>query len=195
MAMAGITARWYRSVLSHLAQGARVLDVGIGTGGALSRNAAVVRSMDLSVVGLDIDPDYVARCRRRMADAGLSAQVKVVECPIQEFQEGSFDAIYFSASFMLIPNAHLALRHATSLLAPGGKVFFTQTFQLRRSTFMEKAKPLLHKVTTIHFGQVTYEQDFLDTVSLGGVRVLNQHVLDGGRSREARLVIAEPHAA
>jgi ubiquinone/menaquinone biosynthesis C-methylase UbiE len=35
--IAGMTAKWYRQVLERLPDGARMLDVGIGTGAALVR--------------------------------------------------------------------------------------------------------------------------------------------------------------
>ena len=47
-----------RSVSSiRLPDGARVLDVGIGTGAALARCSDLVRAKGLHIVGLDIDPD------------------------------------------------------------------------------------------------------------------------------------------
>ena len=42
-----MTALWYRSVLDRLPRGARVLDVGIGTGSALAANAATGASQDV----------------------------------------------------------------------------------------------------------------------------------------------------
>ena len=63
--VAGMTTDWYREVLVRLPDGARLLDVGIGTGAALARCADVVRTKRLDVVGLDIDADYLERCRTR----------------------------------------------------------------------------------------------------------------------------------
>jgi hypothetical protein len=57
--VAGMTTSWYREVLSRLPYGARVLDVGIGTGSALAGCAEVVRSKDLQVVGT---PTYRFAC-------------------------------------------------------------------------------------------------------------------------------------
>ena len=50
--VAGMTTEWYRAVLDRLPDGAKVLDVGIGTGAALARSADLVRAKELELVGL-----------------------------------------------------------------------------------------------------------------------------------------------
>lgn len=189
-----LTTGWYQEVLGRLPHGARILDIGIGTGGALSRNASLLRAKDLSVVGVDIDPDYVAQARKAMADADLTDRVDVHLTSIGDFDQEGFDAAYFGASFMLLPQPAEMLAHASRLLTDEGKVYFTQTFELRRSKLVEVAKPLLHKLTTIHFGTVTYEEDFLATVDQAGLRVVENVALGAGRRRAPRLVVAAPRA-
>lgn len=189
-----VTDSWYRHVLDRLEPGSLLLDVGIGTAGALSRSAARVQEKDIRVVGVDIDADYLRRARRNVDRAGLSDRVRLHQISIFDFQERGFDAAYFSASFMLMPDPPGVLRHITSLLAPGGRVFFTQTFEERRSPLVEKVKPLLHRVTTIHFGQVTYEADFLATIAECGHEVVEHTVLSSNRVRSARLVVTRPQA-
>ena len=73
-----MTEVWYRTVLSRLPDGTAVLDVGIGTGGALCRCADLVRSKSLRIIGLDYDAAYVDAARQSIADAGLQDQVRVV---------------------------------------------------------------------------------------------------------------------
>jgi ubiquinone/menaquinone biosynthesis C-methylase UbiE len=187
-----LTTRWYAEVLDRLPQGALLLDVGIGTAGALARNAARARARDVHVVGVDIDGDYLERARLNLERARITDRVRLRHISIFDFQEREFDAAYFSASFMLLPDPASVLRHVTTLLKPGGPVFFTQTFEEHRSPLVEKIKPMLHKVTTIDFGQVTYEADFLRTLEEGGCAVEENIVLGGGKVRTARLVVARP---
>lgn len=172
--------------------GARLLDVGIGTGKSLTANEALLRERDLRVVGIDIDVDYLRRCRERVARMDLEDRIEVHHVSVYAFDEVGFDAVYFGASFMLLPDPVAALRHVATLLRPGGRVWFTQTFEEKRNPFFEKAKPLLHRVTTIHFGKVTYEADFLQTLERAGY-VVDQHLrLGGGPQRSWRLVSAAP---
>src|SRR5262245_28394183 len=115
-----MTSGWYRAVIERLPDGCRLLDVGIGTGGALVANAAEVVRKRLRITGVDIDRDYVRRCNLALAKSGLATQVEARCESIYDHGGGPYDAIYFSASFMLLPDPHAALRHVTALLAATG---------------------------------------------------------------------------
>jgi hypothetical protein len=53
---------------------------------------------------------------------------------------------------MLLPDPAAAVRRVADLLRPGGTLYATQTFQLRRSRVVERVKPLIRYITTIEFG-------------------------------------------
>jgi len=187
--VAGMTTSWYREVIARLPDGARVLDVGIGTGSALARCADQVRAKDLALVGLDIDPDYLARCRLEMARAGLTGRVTPVHASVYDHLGGPYDAVYFSASLMLLPDPVGAIRHVAGLLAPGGRLFSTQTFHHRRSVLMERVKPMFHRVTTIHFGRVTYEDEFREAFEEAGVELEELTTLTDRGSSSYRMAV------
>src|ERR1700712_1335581 len=128
-----MTTPWYREVIARLPEGARVLDVGIGTGAALARCAEQVHAKDLALVGLDIDPDYLGRCRTGMARAGLEGRVTPLLASVYDHHGGPYDAVYFSASLMLLPDPVAAIQHVAGLLAPGARPFSTPPFHPRRS--------------------------------------------------------------
>ena len=193
-ALLPLTTGWYRAVLDRLEPRSRLLDVGIGTAGALVGNAALVKERDLHVTGVDIDADYIRQAQVHVADAGLQDRVRAELKSIYDFDEKGYDAAYFSASFMLMPDPEKALRHVMSLLNPGGRVFFTQTFQEKRSPLTERFKPMLKTLTTVDFGQVTYEADFLAVVEKGGLTVLENERLGGRPAWSYRLVVGRPAA-
>lgn len=188
----GLTAGWYRAVFDRLPPRARILDVGIGTGTALARGADRIREKDLHVTGLDIDRDYLRRCVGEMGRAGLSEQVTPLLESVYDHRGGPYDAAYFSASLMLLPDPVAALRHVSGLLAPGGRLFFTQTFHHRRSPLREKVKPLIRHVTTIDFGTVTYEDDFRRVLAEAGLEVVELVTLGATRASSYRLAVAVP---
>jgi ubiquinone/menaquinone biosynthesis C-methylase UbiE len=187
-AFSGLTTNWYHEVLKRLPRGSRLLDVGIGTGASLSRSAALVRERRLHIVGLDIDETYLRRCRRRLAEVGLARHVTAKLESVYDHHEGPYDAVYFSASFMLLPEPVRALRHVARLLAPGGRIYFTQTIHAKKSPVMERLKPLLHRITTIHFGRVTYEEEFVAAIRQAGLQVDEWHTL--GRASKLRFCLA-----
>lgn len=194
-ALLPVTTSWYEEVLNRLEPGARLLDIGIGTGGALANNAAQVLREGIDIVGIDIDADYVQKARERLHDVGLAEAVQVELQSVYDYEADDFDAAYFAASFMLLPDPAKALKHVLTQLKPGGRVFFTQTFQERPSPIMEKVKPMLKTVTTIDFGNVTYERDFLKTLEGAGLEVIENTKMKANRSRSYRLIVAKPAEA
>jgi len=191
-AIGPLTGGWYREVLARIPDNARVLDVGIGTGGALCENARTVSSKSLQITGVDIDQDYVRRARKAVAAAGLDARVAVRLESIYDHDGGPYEAVYFSASFMLMPDPEGALLHVKRLLTSQGRIYFTQTFEHRRSRLTEAAKPLLKKVTTIDFGSVTYEEDFVAVLERAGLEVEEWFTLGSRGPRSFRLTVTRP---
>lgn len=189
-----LTTRWYRAVLDRLDPGTRLLDVGVGTAGALVGNADLLRSKDLHVTGVDIDADYIRTATRRVAAHDLADHAAVRHESVYDHRDGPYDAAYFSASFMLLPRPAEALHHVLSLQPGPGRVLFTQTFQERRSAFAERTKPLLKRVTTIDFGAVTYEADFRATLEGAGLELTAWESLGGRGSLHYRLVEARPRS-
>jgi len=185
-----MTAAWYRAVLERLSARAHVLDVGIGTGSALLANLDLVTAKDLRIAGIDIDAAYVACCRAELQRRQLDGRIGVCLESIYDHHGGPYDAVYFSGSFMLLPDPAAALRHAATLLAPGGRIYFTQTFEPRRSPWLEIIKPWLRMITTIDFGRVTYEDDFRRVIAAGGFDLDELGEIGGPPGRPAVLAIA-----
>ena len=189
-AIVGLTAGWYRAVLGRLAPGSHLLDIGIGTGSALLANAATLAEKRLRVSGLDIDAAYVDRCRRAVGEKGLDGIVAPRLESVYDHRGGPYDAAYFSASFMLLPDPPAALRHVRSLLVPDGRIYFTQTFEHTPSRAVETLKPLLRLLTTIDFGRVTYEADFRRALAAGGETIEAFEVLNEGPRRSGALAVS-----
>jgi SAM-dependent methyltransferase len=187
-----LTSRWYAEVLRRVPEGAALLDVGIGTGGALLANGDLVKRRRLRIVGIDIDADYVARARQRLGDSALADRTKVRIESIYEHQGGPYDAVYFSGSFMLLPQPERALRHCCALLSPDGRIFFTQTIQKEPARWMEIVKPMLKRVTSIDFGRVTYEDDFKAQIHAAGLELEEFTALAHHGSRASYLAVARP---
>lgn len=95
---------------------------------------------------------------------------------------------------MIMPDNVKALKHASSLLKPNGRIFITQTIQTQRSKTVEVVKPLLKYLTTIDFGNVTYENELMQTFNEAGLTVLdNRAIADSSMDslRSYRLFVLE----
>ncbi|MCC5873742.1 MAG: class I SAM-dependent methyltransferase [Gammaproteobacteria bacterium] len=188
----GLTAKWYAEVLRRVPADATLLDVGIGTAGALLANAELVEAQRLRITGIDIDGDYIERARGKLLRAGLDDRVEVRQESVYDHRGGPYDAVYFSGSFMLLPEPERALRHCASLLRPNGRLYFTQTIQQQRSRWMETIKPLLKRVTSIDFGRVTYEEDFRAQMRAADLELEVFTTLARHGSRASVLAVAKP---
>ena len=191
-ALMSLTPHWYANVLDRLPEGAKLLDVGIGTGEALVRNADTIRTKRIRVQGVDIDATYLKHCASNIEKHGLQDHVQCRHQSVYEHMDGPYDGVYFGASFMLLPDPIKALHHVSGLLKPEGLMYFTQTFHDKPAKLMEKVKPMLHKVTTIHFGKVTYEQDFRDVISEAGMELKTLEVMDKRGKTSFRSAVVAP---
>lgn len=97
--------------------GARVLDVGCGTG--VAALAAVGRAgSGGQVTGIDINPAMLAVARRK------SATVRWIEAPAEAlpFADESFDAVLCQFALMFLADRTAALREMRRVLRPGGRI-------------------------------------------------------------------------
>lgn len=105
-------------LLARLPEGARVLEVGSG-GGQLAVQLAGKRP-DLSIVGLDLSPEQVARAAARARP--VAGRVRFVEGSAMAlpFDDGTFDAVLSVASIKHWPDPALGLAECARVLRAGG---------------------------------------------------------------------------
>ncbi len=197
-----MTEKWYRAVLDRMPNGSVILDVGIGTGGALLRCTDLLIKKDLKVVGIDIDGAYVEAGKKSIVNARMSDRISIdvvnvyegkekilqlaKEMGVTEDSDGRFvDAVYFSGSFSLLPDPVKALLLVSEFVKTkdsvekSGNIFITQTYQRRTPFFLPYMKPLMKYATTIDFGQLVREEDILKTFKESGLDVVEHKVIPG----------------
>jgi S-adenosylmethionine-diacylgycerolhomoserine-N-methlytransferase len=107
-----------------LAPGARICEIGCGTGRNLV--ALARRYPDAEIFGIDASNEMLKTARAAIARAGLSGRVRVERCLAEELDPAtfglseSFDAIVFSYTLSMIPDWGGAVDRAAEVLKPGG---------------------------------------------------------------------------
>lgn len=100
----------------------RTIDVGAGTGANLGLYPSTVTDLVLA----EPDPHMTKRLRRRLAEAGSSAEL--VEAPAERLplEDDSFDTAVFTLVLCTVPDPRAALAEAARVLKPGGKLLFVE---------------------------------------------------------------------
>ena len=88
-----------------------------------------------------------------------------------ESENEKYDIVFFTFSFMLMPDKLKALEIAKKLLKENGKILFLLTLNKKRFALAEKIKPLIKYIFTVDFGQVIYENDFYDYIKQAGLTI------------------------
>jgi ubiquinone/menaquinone biosynthesis C-methylase UbiE len=109
--------------LTGVGPGARVLDVGAGTG-ALSLPAA---QGGAEVLAVDFSPAMVGRLRQRLAYEGLAgrARAEVMDRQALALPDGSFDAALSNFALIFFPDLARGPGEMLRVLRPGGRAAVT----------------------------------------------------------------------
>jgi len=96
----------------------RVLEIGVGMGADFLRWARI----GARATGVDLTDRAVALTRRRLADEGLEADLRVADAEALPFADGEFDIVYSWGVLHHTPDPARALAEAQRVLAPGGEL-------------------------------------------------------------------------
>jgi demethylmenaquinone methyltransferase / 2-methoxy-6-polyprenyl-1,4-benzoquinol methylase len=117
----GQDPRWRSFLVSRVgaAPGDRVLDVATGTGAVA---VALARRNGCEVVGLDQSPEMLDAARVRIARAGLSSRIELVEGHADElpFEDGEFDSLTFTYLLRYVDDPAATLRELARVVRSGG---------------------------------------------------------------------------
>ena len=160
-----VTDLCYENCLRYFHPHSRILDVGIGNGTMIQHYHRLIKSKGLKITGIDINRNYLKHCARLISQWQLENSIEIFPESVERYtppEQGYFDFILFSMSFMLFKDQQLVLDRIRSWL---------------KSPIMELIKPRLKYVTTIDFGRVTYENDFTTLLERKDISIIEDRLI------------------
>ena len=143
----GIDFYWRRRAIRHLEDlhPQRILDVATGTADFA---IAALRLRPREVVGVDIAEEMLKHAREKVAQRGLSKQVRLQkgEAEHLDFETGSFDASIVAFGARNFEDLEAGLAEMHRILRPGGKVVVLE--------FSRPARPLFRQAYFWYFQKV-----------------------------------------
>lgn len=109
--------------------GARILEVGVGTGLALPHYAR-----DKRITGIDLSTEMLARARDRVREAGLGSVDALLEMDAEQtsFADASFDIAVGMFVASVVPHPRKLLAEMRRVVRPGGHILFVNHFAAER---------------------------------------------------------------
>lgn len=108
-----------------LATGAKILDVGCGTG-ASALPAAEAVGANGSVIGVDLSARLLERARAKAKARGIAnIEFRVADMTSLGYPDGHFDAVVSVFSIFFVPDMEGMVRELWRMVRPGGKLAVT----------------------------------------------------------------------
>jgi len=104
--------------------GARVLDIGCGTGSL----SLVLAGLGLRVSGIDLSAGMLARAQAKAAAAGVEIEFQVMDAANPQFAPGQFEAIVCRHLLWALPEAELVLQRWAQLLSAQGRLILVEGY-------------------------------------------------------------------
>jgi SAM-dependent methyltransferase len=133
-----VSGRFGESAMARLAltAGARVLDVGCGSGSTTIELARRVEP-EGAALGVDIAPTMVEAARRHAASLGVAnVSFAVADAQTEPFETGSFDAVFSRFGVMFFADPVAALANIRSALRTEGELAFACWQQIFANEWM-----------------------------------------------------------
>jgi len=112
--------------------GARVLDVGAGTGAEMIYLAQ--QTSDLELHGLDLSIDMLRQCQRKLRKAGVSAELYVGLAERLPFADNAFDVVFHMGAFNEFCDKPAAIAEMIRVAKPGTRIMVADEWLTSQNT-------------------------------------------------------------
>jgi len=159
----------YKNVLENLPDKSKILEVGIGNGACIEKNAELIKSRGFEIDGIDIDTEYLGVCNARIVSCDLTSQVTAKEQDLLKMDDTKkYDYIFFMESYPVIPVdiMKMMMDKCKTLLASNGKVIFVHNLVDKKNWLVNFIKPQIVHIpfVQVDFGRLTTHTEFDDFI-------------------------------
>ena len=106
---------------ARVGQGARVLDVGCGTGVV----AVTAARLGARATGVDLTPKLLERARENATIAAVEVEWREADAEELPFGDGQFDIVLSQFGHIFAPRPEVAMREMLRVVKPGGTIAFS----------------------------------------------------------------------
>ena len=140
---------------ARVPEGARVLEVGVGTGINLSYYPRAAR-----VTAIDISERMLKRAKARADRLGVTVELSLMDAQRLTFDDASFDSVVATFVFCSVPDPVAGLREAGRVLRPGGQLLLLEHVRSENPVagkVMDWLNPLVVRLSGANINRRTVE--------------------------------------
>jgi phosphatidylethanolamine/phosphatidyl-N-methylethanolamine N-methyltransferase len=184
-AMMGQRVRGWRRKQWQLVNGARVLEVGVGTGKNMEFWPAGKK-----ITAVDLTPGMLEIARQRLEELERDDDLRLGDVQSLAFASGTFDTVVATFVFCSVPDPVLGLREVARVVRPGGQVLLLEHVRIDRpvvGALMDILAPLVVRLEGSNINRRTVKN-----VQAAGLHIERVENLDG--MGMFKLIVARPSA-
>jgi phosphatidylethanolamine/phosphatidyl-N-methylethanolamine N-methyltransferase len=166
---------------ARVPEGARVLEVGVGTGINMPHYPP-----DAHVSAVDVSERMLRRARKRAERLGVAVELSLMDAQHLTFDDVSFDSVVATFVFCSVPDPLAGLREARRVLRPGGQLLLLEHVRSDNPVagkLMDWLNPLVVRLSGANINRRT-----VGSVRLAGFEgpLVSSHLLNLVKVIEAR---------